>query len=154
MPVSVAAAYLCVWLGDRSRARQLLDSALDTARTFEIGMSLVAYEASLVAALLDLEPALLGIPPVEDRDSPLRRAAAALHDSDLLAAADALAEHGKASDEAYLRLRAGERLLAKAATRRAARSDRTCARVLSRRARDALHRAGGLAPRGRAPRSA
>ncbi len=111
MPVSVYAAYLCVWLGDRSRARQLLDSTLDTARTFEIGMGLVAYEASLVAALLDLDPALLGIPPVENRNSPLRHAAAALHDSDLLAAADALAEHGSASDEAYLRLRAGERLL-------------------------------------------
>jgi hypothetical protein len=44
-------------------------------------------------------------------DTPQRRATAALLDRDLLGCADALAELGQASQEAYLRLRAGAQLL-------------------------------------------
>ena len=91
---------------------QLLDSTLATARTSDVGIELIHYEAALLAALLGLDPAELAIPPVEVTDTPRRRATAALLEGDLLGAADALAELGKVNDEAYLRLRAGERLLA------------------------------------------
>ena len=111
-PVSVYAAYLRLWAGDRTVARELLDSTLETARTSEVGIHLVHYEAALVAALLDLDPTALAIPPVEATDTPRQRATAALLEGDLLVAADALSELGKVNDEAYLRLRAGERLLA------------------------------------------
>ncbi len=66
---------------------------------------------ALVAAMLDLDREQLGVPPVAPLDTPRSRAAAALYEHDLLGAADALAELGAASHEAYLRLRAGERLL-------------------------------------------
>ena len=111
-PVSVYAAYLRLWAGDRAGARQLLDSSLETARTSEVGVHLIHYEAALLAALLDLDPAGLALPPVEIADTPKQRATAALLEGDLPGAADALAELGKVNDEAYLRLRDGERLLA------------------------------------------
>ena len=74
-------------------------------------MQIIDFEASLVAALLEVAPAELGIPPVVP-DSPLGHAVSALYEHDLLAAADAVAAMGKLTHEAYLRLRAGERLLA------------------------------------------
>ena len=92
-------------------AQQLLDSTLATARTSEVGVELIHYEAALLAALLELDPAELALPPVETADTPRQRATAALLEGDLLGAADALAELGKVNDEAYLRLRIGERLL-------------------------------------------
>jgi hypothetical protein len=111
-PVSVYAAYLRLWAGDRAGARELLDSTLETARTSEIGLHLIHYEAALVAALLELDPAELGIPPVEVAVTPRQRASAALLDGDLAGAADVLGELGKVNDEAYLRLRIGDQLLA------------------------------------------
>jgi hypothetical protein len=51
------------------------------------------------------------LPAVEATDTPRQRATAALLAGDLLGAASALEELGSMSDEAYLRLRAGERLL-------------------------------------------
>ena len=72
---------------------------------------MIAYEAALVTALLDLDSEHLPLPPVAVLDTPQRRATAALLDRDLVGAADALAELGQVSQEAYLRLRAGERLL-------------------------------------------
>jgi class 3 adenylate cyclase/tetratricopeptide (TPR) repeat protein len=110
--VSVYAAYLRLWEGDRAGARQLLDATLETARTSEIGIGLIHYEAALVAALLELDPAELALPPVGVVETPRQRATAALLEGDLLGAAAALAELGKVNDEAYLRLRAGEQLLA------------------------------------------
>jgi hypothetical protein len=111
-PVSVYAAYLRLWAGDRVGARQLLDSTLETARTSEVGVDLIHYEVALLAALLELDPAELAIPPVEVADTPRQRATVALLEGDLFGAADALAELGKVNDETYLRLRAGEQLLA------------------------------------------
>ena len=111
-PIFVGAAYLRLWAGDRAGARELLDRSLETARTSEVGVHLIHYEAALVAALLDLDPAELAIPPVEVAQTPRQRATAALLDGDRLDAADVLAELGKVNDEAYLRLRAGEQLLA------------------------------------------
>jgi class 3 adenylate cyclase len=111
-PVSVYAAYLRVWAGDRVGAQQLLDSTLETARTSEVGVYLIHYEAALLAALLELDPARLALPLVEVAETPRQRATVALLESDLLGAADALEELGKVNDEAYLRMRAGERLLA------------------------------------------
>ncbi len=111
-PTSIYAAYLRLWAGDRAGARELLDSTLETARTSEVGIHLIHYEAALVAALLELDPAELGIPPVEVADTPRQRATAALLEGDLAGAADALGELGKVNDEAYLRLRIGEQLLA------------------------------------------
>ena len=110
-PVVAAVACLRAWSGDLRGARELLDSALETARTREFGFEIIEYDVALVAALLDLDREQLGVPPVAVLDTPRRRAAAALYDHDLLGAADALAELGSASHEAYLRLRAGERLL-------------------------------------------
>ncbi len=95
----------------RGRAAAARLGARD-GRQSEIGVELIHYEAALLAALLELDPADLGIPPVEVADTPRRRATAALLEGDLLGAASVLAELGKVSDEAYLRLRAGERLLA------------------------------------------
>jgi class 3 adenylate cyclase/tetratricopeptide (TPR) repeat protein len=111
-PVTIYAAYLRLWAGDRAGARQLLDSTLTAARTSDVGIWLIHYEAALLAALLELDPAELGIPQVEVTDTLRVRATAALLEGDLLEAADALAELGKVDDEAYLRLRLGERLLA------------------------------------------
>jgi class 3 adenylate cyclase len=111
-PVSVYAAYLRLWAGDRAGARELLDSSLETARTSEVGLALIHYEAALLAALLELDPAGLALPPVEVVETPRQRATAALLEGDLVGAADALAELGKVNDEAYLRLRVGEQLLA------------------------------------------
>ncbi len=111
-PVSVYAAYIHVWAGDRVGARELLDATLETARTSEVGIHLIHHEAALVAALLELDPAELGVPPVEVADTPRQRATAALLEGDLVGAADALGELGKVNDEAYLRLRIGEQLLA------------------------------------------
>jgi tetratricopeptide (TPR) repeat protein len=109
-PVSVQAAYLRLWAGDRAAAGQLLDSTLETARKSEVGVHLIHYEAALLTALLELDPTTL--PRVERADTPRQRATAALLDGDLLRAADALAELGQVKDEAYVRLRLGERLLA------------------------------------------
>jgi hypothetical protein len=111
-PVSVYAAYLRLWAGDRVGAQQLLTSSLETARTSEVGIDLIHYEAALLAALLELDPSGLAIPPVGVSETPRQRATAALLEGDLLGAADALEELGKVNDEAYLRLRAGEQLLA------------------------------------------
>jgi hypothetical protein len=111
-PVSVYAAYLRLWANDRAGARQLLDSTLATARTSDVGIELIHYEAAFLTALLGLDPVELAIPQVEVADTPSQRATAALLDNDRLGAADALAELGKVNDEAYLRLRAGEQLLA------------------------------------------
>ncbi len=111
-PVSVYAAYLRLWASDRAGAQQLLDSSLETARTSEFGIALIHYEAALLAALLELDPEELAIPPVDVADTPRKRATAALLEGDLLGAADALAELGKVNDEAYLRLHVGSRLLA------------------------------------------
>jgi class 3 adenylate cyclase len=108
---SIWAAYLRLMAGDRTGARELLDSTLATARTSEVGIHLIHYDAALLAALLELDPADVALPPVEAAETPRQRATAALLDGDLLGAADALAELGKVNDEAYLRLRAGERLL-------------------------------------------
>jgi class 3 adenylate cyclase len=110
-PVIAGAAGLRVWAGDLPGARTLLDSALETARTTEIGMKIIEYDVALVAAMLDLDREQLGVPPVAPLDAPRSRAAAALYEHDLIGAADALAELGAANTEAYLRLRAGERLL-------------------------------------------
>jgi len=112
----IYAGYLRLWAGDREGAQQLLDSSLETARTTEFGLRLIHYEAALLAALLELDPAELAIPTVEVADTPRQRATAALLEGDLLGAADALAELGKVNDEAYLRLRAGEQLVAKGHT--------------------------------------
>ncbi len=69
------------------------------------------------AALLELDPAALTIPPVDNLDTRRdKRATAALLDGDLLGATEALAELGKAADEAYLRLRLGETLLSEGRT--------------------------------------
>jgi class 3 adenylate cyclase len=111
-PVFVYVAYLLLWARDRSRARQLLDSTLDIARASEIGMDLVDYEASFLAALLGLDPAELGIPPASATETSRQRATAALLDGDRLRAIDALVELGKVNDEAYLRLSVGEVMLA------------------------------------------
>jgi class 3 adenylate cyclase/tetratricopeptide (TPR) repeat protein len=110
-PVVAAVACLRVLCGDLPGARTSLDSALETARGTEIGLEIIAYEAALVTALLDLDSEQLGLSPVGVLDTPQRRATAALLDRDLLGCADALAELGQVSQEAYLRLRAGERLL-------------------------------------------
>jgi hypothetical protein len=115
-PVSVYASYLRLWAGDRCGAQKLLGSTLDTARTSEVGLHLIHYEAALVAALLELDPAQLALPRVEAVDTPRERATAALLDGDLLGAADALVELGKVNDEAYLRLRIGEELTAQGDT--------------------------------------
>jgi hypothetical protein len=111
-PVSIYAAYLRLWAGDRAGAHQLFDLSLETARTTEFGLRLIHYEAALLAALLELDPAQLALPPVAVADTPRQRATAALLEGDLLGAADALAELGKVNDEAYLRLHVGSRLLA------------------------------------------
>jgi len=111
-PVTVYAAYLRLWSGDRAGARELLESTLDTARASEIGLELVHYEAALLRALLGLDPGELGLPLVDVADTPRKRATAALLEGDLLGALDALVELGKVNDEAYLRLRVGEQLLA------------------------------------------
>ena len=107
---SVVAGVACLraWSGDLRGARESLDSALETARTWEFGFELIEYELALAAALLDLDREQLGVPPVAVLDTPRRRATAALYDHDLLGAADALAELGSASQEADLRLRAGQ----------------------------------------------
>ena len=110
-PVVAVVACLRAWSGDLRGARESLDSALETARTWEFGFDMIEYEVALAAALLDLDPEQLGVPPVAVLDTPRRRATAALYDHDLLGAAEALAELGNASHEADLRLRAGERLL-------------------------------------------
>jgi hypothetical protein len=73
---------------------------------------LITYEGELVAALLDLDATELGVVRSAAEDTPKRRAEAALHDRDFLRAADHLAELGFVSDEMYLRLEAGQRLLA------------------------------------------
>lgn len=112
LPVCIFSAYLRLWAGERVAARGLLDETLEYALADAFGMEIVHYETSLVAALLDLDPPELGIPPVPDAATPRERATAALLERDLLGAADALAELGKVNDEAYLRLRAGESLLA------------------------------------------
>ena len=109
-PVVAGAAGLRVWAGDLPGARTLLDSALETARSTGLGIKLIEYDVALVAAMLDLDREQLGVPPVAPLNA-RSRAAAALYEHDLLGAADALAELGAASHEAYLRLRAGERLL-------------------------------------------
>ena len=77
---------------------------------------LVDYEIALVVGLLELDPHSLGAPPLPAADTPRTRAAAALLQHDLLGAADALVEMGKVNDEAYLRLKAGGRLLAEGRT--------------------------------------
>ncbi len=110
-PVVADAAVLRLWAGDRVRARQLLSSSLETARTSESGVLLVDYEAAFLAALLDLDPAELALPSKTDTGTPRERATAALLEGDLLGAADVLAELGNRKDEAFLRLRAGERAL-------------------------------------------
>lgn len=115
-PVSICAAYLRLWAGDRAGARQLLDSTLETARTSEAGIELIHYEAALLAALLELNPSELAIPPVGVAETPRQRATAALLEGDLFGAAAALAELGKVNDEAYLRLRTGGQLLAEGHT--------------------------------------
>ena len=95
-----------------SSAHQLFDLSLETARTTEFGLRLIHYEVALLAALLELDPAQLALPPVAVADTPRQRATAALLEGDLLGAADALAELGQVNDEAYLRLHVGSRLLA------------------------------------------
>jgi class 3 adenylate cyclase len=111
-PVSIYAAYLRLWAGDRVGAHQLFDLSLETARTTDFGLRLIHYEVALLAALLELDPAQLALPHVAVADTPRQRATAALLEGDLLGAADALAELGKVNDEAYLRLHVGSRLLA------------------------------------------
>ena len=145
-PVSVYAAYLRLWAGDRTGAQQLLDSTLATARTTDVGIGLIHYEAALLAALLGLDPAELAIPRVEVTDTPRQRATAALLEGDLLEAADALAELGKVDDEAYLRLRLGERLAGRRARGRRASAGGASARILPRRPRNSVHRRGRGAP--------
>jgi class 3 adenylate cyclase/tetratricopeptide (TPR) repeat protein len=113
---SIYVAYLRLWAGDRAGARELLDSTLETARTTEVGIHLIHYQAALLAALLELDPAEIGLPPIDVVETPRQRATAALLGGDLLAAAEALAELGSVNDEAYLRLRAGERLVAEGRT--------------------------------------
>jgi class 3 adenylate cyclase/tetratricopeptide (TPR) repeat protein len=115
-PVTINAGYLRLWAGDRTGATRLLESTLETARTSEVGLRLIHYEAALLAALLDLDVGRLGLPAVEATDTPRQRATAALLAGDLLGAASALDELGSMSDDAYLRLRAGERLLAEGRT--------------------------------------
>ena len=110
-PISLYAAYLRLWAGDRVGAQQLLDSALEAARASEVGIDLFHYEAALLAALLERDPAELAIPPVGVAETPRQRATAALLEGDLVGASDALEELGKVNDEAYLRVRLGERLL-------------------------------------------
>ncbi|HSG12465.1 MAG TPA: hypothetical protein VLA22_01200, partial [Gaiellaceae bacterium] len=110
-PIAFDAAYFRLWARDRAVARQLLDAGLEYVLANEFAMDLVHYEASLVAVLLDLDPRELGIPPVMVADTPGLRATAALLERDLVGAAEALAELGDLTDEAYLRLRGGERLL-------------------------------------------
>ena len=111
-PHLVYVGYFRLWAHDRFRATQLLYSTLDIARTSEIGVHLVDYEASFLAALLGLDPVELGIPLPSATETPRQRATAALLDGDLLRAIDALIELGKVNDEAYLRLHVGSQLLA------------------------------------------
>ena len=111
-PVSIYAAYLRLWAGDRVGVHQLFDLSLETARTTDFGLRLIHYEVALLAALLELDPAQLALPHVAVADTPRERATAALLEGDLLGAADALVELGKVNDEAYLRLHVGSRLLA------------------------------------------
>jgi tetratricopeptide (TPR) repeat protein len=115
-PHFVYVAYLLQWAHDRSRARQLLDSALDIARTSEIGMGLVDYEASFAAVLLGLNPRELGVPLPSVTETPRQRATAALLDGDLVRTLDALVELGKVNDEAYLRLSVGQVMLGEGRT--------------------------------------
>ena len=111
LPTSMSAGFLRLRAGDRVGARQLLDSTLEAARTSEFGIDLIHYEAAGLAALLELDPAELGMPPVGVAETPLQRATAALLEGDLVGAADALEELGRVNDEAYLRVCVGERLL-------------------------------------------
>jgi hypothetical protein len=115
-PVSLYAAYLRLWAGDRVGAQQLLDSTLKAALTSEVGIDLIHYEAALLAALLELDPSELAMPHVRLAETPRQRATAALLEGDLVGAADALEELGKVIDEAYLRARLGERLLGESRT--------------------------------------
>ena len=149
-PVSIYAAFLRLWADDRAGAEQLLDSTLATARTSEVGIELIHYEAALLAALLGLDPVELAIPQVEVAETPKQRATAALLEGDLLAAADALADLGKVNDEAYLRLRAGERLLPKGPAGRASAGGAR-AHVLPQRPCDAVRSRGRGAPRRHPP---
>ena len=110
-PISLYAAYLRLWAGDRGGAQRLLDSTLEAARASEVAMDLIHYEAALLAALLERDPAERAIPPVGVSETPRQRATAALLEGDLVVASDALEELGKVNDEAYLRVRLGERLL-------------------------------------------
>ena len=124
----------------------MLDSTLETARTSEFGITLVHYEVALVAALLELDPAELGLPPVKAADTPRQRATAALLESDLLGAADALAELGKVNDEAYLRLRAGERMLAEGRAEEGRAQVEQALVVLPRRPRNSIRHRGRADP--------
>ena len=108
--IVLQAAYLRLRAGDRVAAQQLLDESLDTARATKDNT--IHYPAALLAASLQLDPGEVAIPPLEVASAPLRGASAALLEGDLLGAADALAEIGKVSDEADVRLRAGKQLLA------------------------------------------
>ena len=109
-PIFLQAAYLRLRAGDRVAAQQLLDESLETARATEDNT--IQYPAALLAAFLELDPEEVAIPPLQVATTPLRGASAALLEGDLLGAADALAEIGKVSDEAEVRLQAGKQLLA------------------------------------------
>jgi hypothetical protein len=108
--IVLRAAYLRLRAGDRVAAQQLLDESLETARATEDNT--IHYPAALLAASLQLDPGEVAIPPLEVASAPLRGASAALLEGDLLGAADSLAEIGKVSDEADVRLQAGKQLLA------------------------------------------
>ena len=97
--------------GDEQGARAAIQWAVEVVAEAEVP-DLISYEGALVAAVLEIDPAELGVGRVQAEDLPRRRAAVALHEGDFVRAADALEELGFASDEFYLRLRGGERLLA------------------------------------------
>jgi len=108
--IVLQAAYLRLRAGDRVAAQQLLDESLETVRATKDNT--IHYPAALLAASLELDPGEVAIPPLEVASAPLRGTSAALLEGDLLGAAGALAEIGRVSDEADVRLRAGKQLLA------------------------------------------
>jgi class 3 adenylate cyclase/tetratricopeptide (TPR) repeat protein len=97
--------------GDEEGARAALQSAIEMVARAE-APDVISYEGALVAAVLEVDPAELGVGRVLAEDLPRRRAAVALYEGDFVGAADVLEELGFASDEFYLRLRGGRRLLA------------------------------------------
>jgi class 3 adenylate cyclase/tetratricopeptide (TPR) repeat protein len=106
------AGYHRLWASDRSDAEEALAEAVEVALGENIHTSLWLYEVSVLVALLEHDPKKLGLPePPADR-LPKSRATEALLQGDLLRGADALEELGDVSREAYVRLTAGERLLA------------------------------------------